>query len=717
MPVVNYYCGLQFFSSILFLLHLDITKSFHVFKISHQTTRNFHATVEGKKRGVKVFVKDKSKNDSNANFNSDVLVLQLHNEENQYDQDIIADGDGDGDADADDDDALLLKKVDEILQNNIPDLDSFIQSAYQKIDQLHFADLELCSSFASEFSSQQQRSYEQIPNYSFIQTTDTTSTNPKPSLLALQTNDIHQPILNQSSIDTIIHAAESIWFKDNNNEDDNKNNNLTNATTATSATSKSRFTYQRRGNYEAHLVDLANIENGKNNKNGIYQIMNETLLKRVYPMVRKAFQSDIPDINELEFCIYDSLIIRYNSSEAMLLPSSSSSSSSSLQQHQQQRCNNDNRTNNYDEQIQQRQRRRQFMGAGQPLHRDKSIVSVNIMLNSDNEFEGGGTFFENQMRVVKVSELEIYDVDEYNDDTSANRRYAMHKRLKPLKPTGIGQAVAHLSSQRHAGTGTTKGCRDILVLFLTAKKKKDENRLINMKSDNQSIIQNYNAPTMERAARLKVNARGHAAKTCTTKEEEILHRMAYLRLTIENTPFDGEAWHYLGMALRDYAKKNTNSDVFHSCIKCLERALILSPCDGRLCNNIGLTYETLFNCANNNKISNEKDDSEANFHTAYEQAFVTKYFTRSQKLHDIAEDIGCDVLFDSDMTCLNHGLYVSNQDRFSDAAEILRRFENASDMNSRFNDNPQHMRIIRDGEQLLKFCVGMSERKHQIQES
>ncbi len=67
--------------------------------------------------------------------------------------------------------------------------------------------------------------------------------------------------------------------------------------------------------------------------------------------------------------MYNSLIIRYNSNKAMMTM-----------------MNGDG--NNQES---------GFLGAGQPLHQDKALISINSMLNTSSKFEGSGAFFENQL--------------------------------------------------------------------------------------------------------------------------------------------------------------------------------------------------------------------------------------------------------------------------------------------------------------------------------
>jgi hypothetical protein len=69
------------------------------------------------------------------------------------------------------------------------------------------------------------------------------------------------------------------------------------------------------------------------------------------------------------------------------------------------------------------------------VHRDGSILSFNILLNEETEFDGGGTWFEHTQR------------------THPNKR---------------GNALVHSGKLRHAGTAITRGVRLILVGFIDA---------------------------------------------------------------------------------------------------------------------------------------------------------------------------------------------------------------------------------------------------------
>jgi hypothetical protein len=365
-------------------------------------------------------------------------------------------------------------------------------------------------------------------------TTSTTANNR--SAAVLQT--IGEPLLTSDERQQIRTAADHLW----------KNQNTT----------ASRFTYQRPGNYEAHLAELqTDLKIGV--PPATPSLIANTLLSKIYPMVRRAFQLEDYSGTAAPLCVYDALVIRYNATQAV-----------------------------------------SGQGAGQPLHRDLGLVSVNLQLNSHLEFQGGGTWFENHPT----------DYD---------------KIKQPLKPVSAGHALAHFSSERHAGAATTKGVRDILVLFLLSTQ-----------------------PTpMELCARLK--GQPSALSRC---------------LAIEQVPTDGEAWHYLGMAIQQENPETA--------LQCLRYATQFTPRDARLYNNLGLVLNRLGGCP-------------------------IQSYERSIELHTLSQSGGCQVDADLDSVLLNYGLYLSNKDEFAPACNVLERVSQGDSS-----------RIQRDAAGLLRFC----RRKH-----
>ena len=523
----------------------------------------------------------------------------------------------------------LLRKVDEIIKEemkmNSLSLEEVQNEILSQIDASHSEDVKFCASFGQEERGflAKTRPPVEIPTYERVFSNEESLS----KLLAIKTRE---PLLNAESISIIRAAAETWWNKDDNESslDLPSENNA-----------KSRFTYQRPGNYEAHLVDLADHVDDR-----VRKIAKECLRDKIFPLARDAFRSQVSDLNDLDLCVYDSLVIRYNSTEAKakaMLESDNSSGESSLDEN--------------------------FLGAGQPLHRDSSIISVNIMLNPTSEFEGGGTFFENQLQNNELLNM---------DPTPTN----VCAIPKPLKPNGVGNAIIHLSNERHAGVGTTSGVRDILVIFLTARKRVAS--LFPVLAQRGKGLDDSAIPLNERAGRLKTSV-GQNCSNCGSAEDLILCRILYYRLAIQHAPVDGEAWHYLGSSLYSKAKNEASSqdaiDLMKLSVFCLEYALELIPCDARLLNNLGISVQALFSYTKEEKY----------------RALIDRYYERSIWIHRLTEEIGCDVTSDLDSASLNYGLYVSNQDDFVKASRILERFRKRGQKLDR---------QVVDGSRLLQFC-------------
>mmetsp|Transcript_14166 Transcript_14166/g.27039 ORF Transcript_14166/g.27039 Transcript_14166/m.27039 type:complete len:649 (+) Transcript_14166:2-1948(+) len=464
------------------------------------------------------------------------------------------------------------------------------------------------------------------------------------------------PLLQHHEILCLKEAVELYWeglssYKIEESPQSNRNSTGSNHSSA-----KSRFTYQRRGNSEAHLSDVVKFSHSQE-KTQVTSLVNDLLLNRVYPWIRDAYLSKETTIRpkDWELYVYDSLFIRYNATEA-----------------------------NIDAVIGER------VGAGQPLHRDLGYVSVNIMLNSQREFEGGGTFFENQLRSL-ISED---GVPELFDEAAVD--------VLPLKPLGVGHALVHYSSDRHAGAATFGGVRDILVIFVAAAARNE-----NEKDGSQSTVTTGRAPTWERAARLKSTSRGNCSK-CSSIVDHLACRMLHHRLAIGHVPNDGEAWHYLGMAMLEFyevlqypdiGNSNPDSiegeDVLELSIECFNKATRHTPCDGRLYNNLGIALERLSEC---------RRESDERIKRAYKTSFV---------IHSVCEKIGCDVGADFERTILNYGLHLSKQDDFEGAIRILSQIESraaSSNKNSELTSGSMHandsrQKIIQDAKGLLSFCA------------
>ncbi|KAG7356642.1 hypothetical protein IV203_001328 [Nitzschia inconspicua] len=354
-----------------------------------------------------------------------------------------------------------------------------------------------------------------------------------------------------------------------------------------SASTKSRFTYQFKGNSEVHAADFAKLSDGR-----AITVINNLLVERLYPLVREAFPNDVTSSHKM--FVYDSLMIRYNASAS------------------------------------------DHKSAGQPLHRDLGVISVNVMLNDG--FEGGGTYFDNQADGELVA----------NNDQAC---------LMPIKPSGgPGCCIAHFSNERHAGAGTTSGVRDILVFFLSL----DE---LTPQLSNAHLKQTRSA----------CDDRLQQDQENVSSKEKILCRIRHQRLAIEMLPNDGEAYLYLGSALLDFAKQVSDGlervDVLNHAIQSLQHASTLTPNDARIYNNWGIALARLEEEEKEEVQWGENEERRGK--GGLTKTNVQQTYQRGLKLLLQAREAGCAVDDDIDALSLNFGLYLSNQDAFADACAIL----------------------------------------------
>ncbi|KAL3807273.1 hypothetical protein ACHAXA_004089 [Cyclostephanos tholiformis] len=271
-------------------------------------------------------------------------------------------------------------------------------------------------------------------------------------------------------------------------------------------TQTSRYTMQYEGNSEVHLDDLCAGDPVLKSR------MDRVLQEKVYPLVRSAFaeakgaDDDEPPLGPL--CVYDSIFVRYNGDKAKAAG------------------------------------RR---GASQPLHQDGGIYSVNIALNNAREegnehgFSGGGTFFE----ALTVGDGENIQL-----------------------PSAPGHAIIHKTTQRHAGAPTTSGVRDILVIFLTARRA--------VISDN-----NENTWRIERAMRLQ----------SIGKELDRDKLILSLRLARENDPTNSEVpyWHGVHLIQGDMNEESDDrwTEITQG-VESLKLSTLLNPADARAHYHLGM---------------------------------------------------------------------------------------------------------------------------------
>ena len=123
----------------------------------------------------------------------------------------------------------------------------------------------------------------------------------------------------------------------------------------------------------------------------------------------------------------------------------------------------------------------------------------------------------------------------------------------------------------------------------------------------------------------------------------------------------------------------------------------LTPCDGRLYNNLGLVLGQLY--------------MKRKHQVFFDQA--RQCYEKSALLHRNSQVAGCDIQNEFDASILNYGLFLANLDRFREAADVL---ASASDVNDFVktkggeashvltDSEASHLRILQDADALCLFC-------------
>jgi len=124
-----------------------------------------------------------------------------------------------------------------------------------------------------------------IPNFDWIHGV---ASNGEKRRVLLKTNDLDRPILQPNEIEVILEAVD-------------RQRQLSSEET-------SRFTMQYSGNADFHLSDLCQVDPE------VQDIVDSMLQTKLYPLVRRAFGSTVPSA---PLCVYDALVVRYDSDEAI----------------------------------------------------------------------------------------------------------------------------------------------------------------------------------------------------------------------------------------------------------------------------------------------------------------------------------------------------------------------------------------------------------------
>lgn len=108
--------------------------------------------------------------------------------------------------------------------------------------------------------------------------------------------------------------------------------------------------------------------------------------------------------------------------------------------------------------------------SSQPIHRDASIVSLNIALSPLENYDehGGGTYFEGISIGQGQSISEYKQIHREDDDNNHDPPTNNHSRQGPIK-IDQGHVLCHSGGAMHAGNGIQSGQRWVLVLFCLSK--------------------------------------------------------------------------------------------------------------------------------------------------------------------------------------------------------------------------------------------------------
>ena len=97
------------------------------------------------------------------------------------------------------------------------------------------------------------------------------------------------------------------------------------------------------------------------------------------------------------------------------------------------------------------------------IHRDGSVISFNVLLNSENDFVGGGTFFE-QDQVVQNNMI----TNKNNENDITTNLLKMEDVYGKVYTIQRGDVLIHSGKLRHGGYEITNGKRMLLVGFVDA---------------------------------------------------------------------------------------------------------------------------------------------------------------------------------------------------------------------------------------------------------
>ena len=144
---------------------------------------------------------------------------------------------------------------------------------------------------------------------------------------------------------------------------------------------------------------------------------------------------------------------------------------------------------------------------------------------------------------------------------------------------------------------------------------------------------------------------------------------------------------------------------------CLEEATKYTPCDGRLYNNLGIALERFLEYHHSSCTTCDTGYIQSQLLLGLHDKILTAYRT-SVTIHSLCERMGCDVGSDCERACLNYGLYLSKQNDFEGAVDVLSRIvtpagiaaNTTTPMSEHDVASCERQRVIEDATKLLAFC-------------
>jgi tetratricopeptide (TPR) repeat protein len=319
-------------------------------------------------------------------------------------------------------------------------------------------------------------------------------------------------------------------------------------------------------------------------------------------------------------------------------------------------------------------------------------------LNSQDEFEGGGTFFENLL-------LPIHDPR--SDNSCADSDHVHPCEGHPIiRPNGVGHVVAHMSTERHAGAPTVKGIREILVFFLTLRPNVSSTERIGQGS---SIAPR--APPVERAFHLKL-----AAKEMTVASSAIM----CLDMALKERPMDGEAHFWKGFRMlyggisSDCKGRSSSNDrdetIILSDIKKsihhMQRAQQYTPFDARSNCFVGVAYKRMIDFLYRKKEGSSDPAPEIRHDDRLILEESVKYLQNAIGLQEQYQQYGISSDFDPVVAILSISEVLSRLHRYKEALDYIALLqEHENDTSERWrrkgltDDEKQH------ASELARYCL------------